>query len=74
MNILTFDIEEWFHILDNDSTSSENEWKNFSSRIHSNMDLIFSILKKPIQAIIFVLGWIADKNPKIVKLKKEVLK
>ncbi len=23
MNILTFDIEEWFHILDNDSTKSE---------------------------------------------------
>ena len=46
MNILTFDIEEWFHILDNDSTSSENEWKNFSSRIHSNMDLIFSILEE----------------------------
>lgn len=68
MNILTFDIEEWFHILDNDSTSSENEWKNFSTRIHSNMDLIFSILEETnTKASFFVLGWIADKYPEIVK-------
>ena len=26
MNILTFDIEEWFHILDNDSTKTIKEW------------------------------------------------
>ena len=68
MNILTFDIEEWFHILDNDSTSSENEWKNFSTRIHSNMDLIFSILEETnTKASFFVLGWIAEKYPEIVK-------
>jgi hypothetical protein len=26
MNILTFDIEDWFHILDNDSTKTAIEW------------------------------------------------
>ena len=49
MNILTFDIEEWFHILDNDSTSSENEWKNFSHLEYIQiwiLSLVF--LKKPI--------------------------
>ena len=33
MNILTFDIEEWFHILDNNSTKTEKEWSNYESRI-----------------------------------------
>ena len=68
MNILTFDIEEWFHILDNDSTKSENDWKNFPTRIHANMDVIFNILEKSnTSASFFVLGWIAEKHPEIVK-------
>ena len=29
MNILTFDIEDWFHILDNEASKSEKQWKNF---------------------------------------------
>ena len=68
MNILTFDIEEWFHILDNDSTKSENEWKNFSTRIYSNMDIIFNILEETnTKASFFVLGWITEKYPDVVK-------
>ena len=30
---LTFDIEEWFHILDNKETKSISEWNKFDSRI-----------------------------------------
>lgn len=36
MKILTFDIEEWFHILDNESTKTINEWKKYEVRIHQN--------------------------------------
>jgi len=68
MNVLTFDIEEWFHILDNETTRSVNEWKNFSSRIHSNMDIIYEILEQTdTKASFFVLGWIAEKYPEVVK-------
>jgi len=68
MNILTFDIEEWFHILDNHSTKSEREWNNFPSRIHSNMDTIFRILEETkTNASFFVLGWIAEKYPEIIR-------
>ena len=45
MNILTFDIEEWFHILDNDSTKTEKNWANYESRIHKNMERIFNVLE-----------------------------
>jgi len=68
MNILTFDVEEWFHILDNDSTKTEKEWNNFPSRIHQNMDRIFNMLEKSNQkASFFVLGWIAEKYPEVVR-------
>jgi peptidoglycan-N-acetylglucosamine deacetylase len=68
MNILTFDIEEWFHILDNNSTKTEKEWSNYESRIHKNMDIIFDIIdNKKINPTFFVVGWIAEKYPKLVK-------
>lgn len=68
MNILTFDIEEWFHLLDNESTKTEAQWNNFESRIHKNMDVIFRILEtNKVQASFFVVGWIAEKYPEIVK-------
>lgn len=68
MRILTFDIEEWFHILDNDSTKTFKEWSNYETRIHSNMDKIFNLLDKSNQkATFFVVGWIAEKYPEVVK-------
>ncbi len=68
MNILTFDIEEWFHILDNRSTKTENEWLKFESRIHKNMEIIYDIIdKKNITPTFFVVGWIAEKYPDIIK-------
>ena len=68
MKILTFDIEEWFHILDNESTKTINEWKNYEVRIHQNMERIFSILDKTSsKATFFVLGWIAETYPEIIK-------
>ena len=68
MKILSFDIEDWFHILDNKSTKSEKQWVNFKPRIHQNMNRIFQILEKhDIRASFFVLGWIAEKHPEIVR-------
>ena len=68
MNILTFDIEEWFHLLDNDSTRSEEQWCNYEVRIHENMDRIFRILEDTdTRATFFVIGWIAKTYPEVVK-------
>lgn len=68
MNILTFDIEEWFHILDHESTKTMNEWKNYEVRIHQNMERIFAILEKNNQkATFFCLGWIAETYPEVIR-------
>ena len=68
MNILTFDVEEWFHLLDNDSTRSEEQWKNYDVRIHENMDRIFRILEDTnTKATFFIIGWIAKTYPEVVK-------
>ena len=36
MNILTFDIEEWFHILDFEETRSEEQWRVVSTKVLKN--------------------------------------
>lgn len=68
MRILTFDIEEWFHLLDNGSTQTEKQWNNFESRIHQNMDRIFNQLERNnVKATFFCVGWIAEKYPEIIR-------
>lgn len=67
MNILTFDVEEWFHLLDNDSTKSEIQWKKFEVRIYENIDRIFRILDDTnTKATFFIIGWIAKTYPDII--------
>lgn len=68
MNILTFDIEDWFHILDNSSTKTEAEWSKFECRLHRNTDRILDFIQlNNIKATFFCLGWIAQKYPEIIK-------
>lgn len=68
MNILTFDTEEWFHLLDCDATRTENEWKNYEVRIYENVDRILSILDDTnTKATFFVIGWVAKTYPDLVK-------
>ena len=45
MNILTFDIEEWFHILDHPTTRDEAGWEKFDSRFERNTERILEVLK-----------------------------
>lgn len=68
MHILTFDVEEWFHILDNYSTKTEDKWSKYEVRIHKNMDRIFTLLQENnVKATFFCLGWIARKYPEVIK-------
>lgn len=68
MNVLTVDIEEWFHLLDFDATRTDAEWGRYEVRIHDNVDRILRILDETnSKATFFVIGWIAKKYPEVVK-------
>ena len=68
MNILTFDIEEWFHILDNHSTRTETQWSGYEVRIDANVKRILDLLEElDLKATFFCLGWISKKHPNIIK-------
>ena len=68
MNILTFDVEEWFHLLDFDATRTEEEWKNYEVRIHENVERVFRILEDTnTKGTFFIIGWIAKTYPELVR-------
>lgn len=68
MKILTFDVEEWFHILDNASTRTEEQWVHYDVRIHRNLDRLLCILEETnTKATFFIVGWIAKNYPEVVK-------
>ena len=68
MKILTFDIEDWFHILHKYPDNILDKWDSYEVRIHNNMDKIFKILSdNDVKATFFVIGYIARKHPEIIK-------
>jgi len=68
MKILTFDIEDWFHILDHPELSSPSSWDHLPSRVESGVDTLLQLLDDTNQpASFFCLGWIAEKYPKMIR-------
>ena len=68
MNILTFDVEEWFHLLDFDATRSEEQWGKYEVRIYENVERVFRILEDTnTKATFFIIGWIAKTYPELVR-------
>ena len=68
MNILTFDVEEWFHLLDFDATRTEDKWVKYDVRIYENVDRVLDILERTnTKATFFIIGWIARTYPDVVK-------
>ncbi len=72
LKILTFDIEDWFHILDHGETKSVDTWNDFESRVITGTERILELLKtKKVKATFFILGWIAEKHPSVVRKIKD---
>jgi polysaccharide deacetylase family protein (PEP-CTERM system associated) len=68
MKILTFDIEEWFHILDNPETKSTESWQKYDSRLRHGVDSILELLDETGQpATFFCLGWVAEQHPDVIR-------
>ena len=68
MKFITFDIEDWFHILDHPETANPNSWDKFESRIDHGVGRILDLMDKhDLKGTFFCLGWIAEKHPHIIK-------
>jgi polysaccharide deacetylase family protein (PEP-CTERM system associated) len=71
-NILSFDIEDWFHPEIFGDRFPQNKWKQLESRVQQSTEIILNFLsKKNLKATFFFLGWIAENYPAIVKSAAE---
>jgi polysaccharide deacetylase family protein (PEP-CTERM system associated) len=68
MNILTFDIEEWFHVFENHNNSLESDWQTFEKRLSHSMDSILSVMQENnVKATFFCIGWVVRQYSEIIK-------
>jgi polysaccharide deacetylase family protein (PEP-CTERM system associated) len=68
LNGLSFDIEDWFQVENLKEVISCDEWNGCDLRVIQNTRRILSLLEKhQTRATFFVLGWIAEKCPLLVK-------
>ncbi len=66
--ILTIDLEDWFHLLNNSRTLDPKNWGGFESRFDNNVERLLKVIDHHgVKATFFVLGWIADRYPEIIK-------
>ena len=66
--ILSIDVEDWFHILDLDSTPDLARWDELPSRVERNFTRLLDLLDdKRVSATCFFLGWVADRFPHLVR-------
>ncbi|NLO50973.1 MAG: polysaccharide deacetylase family protein [Bacteroidales bacterium] len=67
MNILTFDIEDWFLSKDSGKIPIQ-DWAGITSRVEHNTDVILDLLAShQVTATFFILGWVAREHPELVK-------
>jgi polysaccharide deacetylase family protein (PEP-CTERM system associated) len=74
LNILTIDIEDYFQVHAFSDIIKFEDWDNFECRIERNTDRLLKILNgvtHKVQATFFILGWIAERYPSLVKRIQE---
>ncbi|NOX54759.1 MAG: DUF3473 domain-containing protein [Planctomycetes bacterium] len=68
LNVLTVDVEDYFHVQAFADQVSPRTWAKYSSRVVQNTHRVLRLLKEhDVQATFFVLGWVADRFPRLVR-------
>ncbi len=67
-NILSIDVEDWFHILDLAEAPDLDGWSKLESRVEKNFFRLLDELKiSNTKATCFFLGWVAERFPELVR-------
>ena len=68
-NVLSFDIEDWFHMVEIDAVADPDRWPDLESIVQRYTEWIVStVTEANVSATFFVLGWIAQRYPQLVRL------
>jgi len=67
-NIMTVDVEDWFHILEVEGGYTRADWAGLEARVERNTDRLLGLLGEAgVRATFFVVGWVAQRQPALVR-------
>jgi polysaccharide deacetylase family protein (PEP-CTERM system associated) len=67
-DVFTIDVEDWFHILEVRGTPDLAAWNSIESRVERNLRTLLELLAAcNVKATCFVLGWIAERFPILLR-------
>ncbi len=68
-NILTVDVEDWFHICDIERILPPSKWEQCESRVLANVEKILTFFSRfKVKATFFILGDVAERTPEVVRI------
>ena len=67
-NVFSVDVEDYFHVQAFADRIRPSQWEHYESRVVKNTQRILDLLeKRQTRATFFVLGWVADRYPELVR-------
>ena len=67
-NILSIDVEDWFHLLELESTPDIARWATLESRVERTfLKLLEEFDETGVKVTCFFLGWVAERFPELVR-------
>jgi polysaccharide deacetylase family protein (PEP-CTERM system associated) len=67
-NAMTVDVEDFFHVSAFESVISPSQWNDYQPRVDTNTRRLLDLFaKKGIKSTFFVLGWVAERYPDLIK-------
>lgn len=68
VNAMTVDVEDYFHVSAFDGIVSRARWDAFDSRVSRNTERLLELFDRAnVQGTFFVLGWVAERYPALVR-------
>jgi polysaccharide deacetylase family protein (PEP-CTERM system associated) len=68
LNVLTVDVEEYFHPSEVQRSAPVSSWSAYPSRVESQVKATLDLLSRHnVKSTFFVLGWIAEQHPHVVR-------
>lgn len=67
-HFFSVDVEEYFHVSAFEDVVQRDRWHEYPSRIDASIDILLGLLARHrATATFFVLGWVADRRPDLVR-------
>ncbi len=69
VNFLSIDVEDWFHVTNYAGVIPRSDWEHLEDRLPISLSKVLDIIDDyDVRATFFVLGWVAERNPELVRI------